>query len=131
MKRRINGLFISCLAVFIYFFMVIYCDYIRCKQETLYVDWDVKTVTAGDYTVEFIVTIEHYQRFLQKFYDPKNPISENNQFKLYVKDEFERRLNTFPDLGMDHEGNENGIEVAIVTCAFNNAKIINWLKERG
>jgi len=53
-------------------------DYVRCKQDTLYVDWDVKTVTAGDYTVEFEVSIEIYQRFLQKFYDETNPISENN-----------------------------------------------------
>lgn len=44
----------------------------------MYVDWDVKTVTAGDYTVEFIVSIEIYQKFLQKFYDETNPISENN-----------------------------------------------------
>ena len=60
MARRLNGLFISCLCVFIYFFVLIYFDYVKCKQETLYVDWDVKTVTAGDYTVEFIVTVEMY-----------------------------------------------------------------------
>lgn len=113
--------------------MLTFVDYIRCKQDTLYVDWDVKTVTAGDYTVEFKVSIELYQKFLQKFYDETNPISENNQFKLYVKDEFERRLNLFPDQGLDvdENGNETYVEVAMVTCAFNNAKIINWLKKRG
>jgi hypothetical protein len=113
--------------------MIIFVDYIRAKQDTLYVDWDVKTVTAGDYTVEFEISIEIYQKFLQKFYDETNPISENNQFKLYIKDEFERRLNLFPDLGLDKDenGNEIAIEVAMVTCAFNNAKIINWLKQRG
>ena len=58
--------------------MLVYVDYVRCKSETMYVDWDVKTVTAGDYTVEFIVSIEIYQKFLQKFYDENNPISENN-----------------------------------------------------
>lgn len=113
--------------------MLTFVDYIRCKQDTLYVDWDVKTVTAGDYTVEFKVSIELYQKFLQQFYDETNPISENNQFKLYVKDEFERRLNLFPDQGLDvdENGNETYVEVAMVTCAFNNAKIINWLKKRG
>lgn len=99
--RRIIGLYISCIAVFIYFFMLVFMDYVRCKQDTLYIDWDVKTVTAGDYTVEFEVSIEIYQKFLQKFYDETNPISENNQFKLYIKDEFERRLDLFPDLGLD------------------------------
>lgn len=74
-----------------------------------------------------------YQKFLQKFYDESNPISENNQFKIYIRDELERRLNLFPDLGIDQteDGGEIEIEVAMVTCAFNNAKIINWLKKRG
>lgn len=34
-------------------------------------------------------------------------------------------------LDKDENGNEIAIEVAMVTCAFNNAKIINWLKQRG
>jgi len=76
--RRIIGLYISCITVFIYFFMLVFVDYVRCKQDTLYIDWDVKTVTAGDYTIEFKVSIELYQKFLQKFYDEANPISENN-----------------------------------------------------
>jgi hypothetical protein len=44
----------------------------------MYVDWDVKTITAGDYTVAFDINVGVYQTFLEKFYDPANPISENN-----------------------------------------------------
>ena len=75
-----------------------------------------------------------YQKFLEKFYDPANPISENNQFKLYVKDEMERRLTLMPDLGMDGDKPDGGskeMKIAVVTCAFDNSKIINWLRERG
>lgn len=68
-KRQINGLIISCIGVLIYLFCLIFFDYIKCIQETLYVDWDVKTITAGDYTIEFDINIEIYQMFLQKFYD--------------------------------------------------------------
>lgn len=67
--------------------------------------------------------------FLAKFYDASNPISENNQFKLYIQHELERRITLFPDLGIDDpEDNLDGIKIAIVTCAFDNRKIINWLK---
>jgi hypothetical protein len=38
----------------------------------------------------------------------------------------------FPDLGIDDpEDNKDGIKIALVTCAFDNSKIINWLKLRG
>lgn len=76
--RDIHGLLIASIGVFIYLFCLNFFDYIKCIQETLYVDWDVKTITAGDYTVEFNINIEIYQMFLAKYYDPSNPISENN-----------------------------------------------------
>ena len=128
------GLFIGCTAVFVYLFTLIYFDYIRCVQENMFVDWDVKTITAGDYTVSFDINVGVYEKFLEKYYDPANPISENNQFKLYVKDELEKRLTLFPDLGIDDDKSDGGpkeMKVAIVTCAFDNSKIINWLRDRG
>jgi len=42
----------------------------------MYVDWDIKTITAGDYTVEFSLDNLAYDMFLNKFYDSSNPISE-------------------------------------------------------
>ena len=44
---------ISSLAVFIYLYLVIYFDYMKCVQANKYVIFDVKTITAGDYSVEF------------------------------------------------------------------------------
>jgi len=51
--RKIFGLIVGCIAVLIYLFTVVYFDYINSVQKTKYVDWDVKTITAGDYTIEF------------------------------------------------------------------------------
>ena len=45
-------------------------------QKNNYVDWDVKTVTAGDYTIEFDLASTTYENFLKYFLDEKNPISE-------------------------------------------------------
>ena len=53
--RRISGLLHSCIIVFICLSMINYVDYIKREQENAYVEWDVKTITAGDYTIEFIL----------------------------------------------------------------------------
>ena len=37
-----------------------------------------------------------------------------------------------PSLGYDgEEGDNERVRIAIITFAFNNAKVINWLRERG
>lgn len=130
--RQIEGLVVGCIAVFIYLFTLIYFDYIRCVQQNLFIDWDVKTITAGDYTVEFDIPAKVYTKFLESYLQPSNPISEINQFKLYIKHEMETRLNAFPDLGYDGDAVANQqVKVAVVTCAFDNSKIIKWLTQRG
>jgi len=57
--RQVYGLYFSCTAVFIYFFATIFFDYIRAVEATNQLDYDVKTYTAGDYSVEF--KIQHCQ----------------------------------------------------------------------
>jgi hypothetical protein len=42
---------------------VVYFDYIYSVQVNKYVDYDVKTITAGDYTMEFDIKIEQYHAF--------------------------------------------------------------------
>lgn len=95
------GLITSCTAVFIYLFTSVYFDYIKTLQKTKYVDFDVKTITAGDYTVEFDIEETIFKEFITNYYDPTNPMGEINQFKLYVQLELEKRLNEFPNNGVD------------------------------
>ena len=52
------------MGVFISLFMIVYVDYIRSIQANNYVEWDVKTITAGDYTVEFDITESFYEKFV-------------------------------------------------------------------
>ena len=70
------GLIIACTGVFIYLFTVVYFDYIKTLQKTKYVDFDVKTITAGDYSIEFDINDELYDEFVQNYYDPTNPMGE-------------------------------------------------------
>lgn len=65
-ERQEQGLLIACLAVFIALFIINYFDYMGKMQEFSYVEWDVKTITAGDYTVEFDISPEFFEDWLDK-----------------------------------------------------------------
>ena len=75
--RFIFGLYCGSVAVFVYLFTMLYIDYINCVQVNNYIDWDVKTITAGDYSVEFDLLPETYERWKDHYHDENNPISEN------------------------------------------------------
>ena len=48
---------------------MLYIDYIKCVQVNNYIDWDVKTITAGDYSVEFDIDKETYDRWKDHYND--------------------------------------------------------------
>ena len=64
--RQLVGLFIACMAVFLGLLMLIYVNYIKKLQESRYLEWDVKTITAGDYTIEFALDPNFYGDFIEK-----------------------------------------------------------------
>jgi len=59
-QRKLAGLAAGCIAVFISLFVISYLDYVKNVQKNMYIEWDVKTVTAGDYTVEVNIPEEMY-----------------------------------------------------------------------
>jgi hypothetical protein len=61
--RKIFGLFVGCQAVFIYLFTLVYMDYIKQVQKNKYVDWDVQTITAGDYSTVHDIDAAAYERW--------------------------------------------------------------------
>jgi hypothetical protein len=67
--RRIEGLVIACLGVFICLFFVVFLDYLRSIFKNLYIEWDVKTITAGDYSVELEITEKMWNNFIKDIYN--------------------------------------------------------------
>lgn len=51
------------IVLFVFFFSVLYVDYMANQQVLSFIDWDVKTITAGDYTIEFDILNETYERW--------------------------------------------------------------------
>ena len=65
------------LVLFVFMFSILYVDYIGNLQSLDFIDCDVKTITAGDYTVEFDIWNETYDNWKKNYFDEKNPMSEN------------------------------------------------------
>ena len=125
------GLTIACIGVFIYLFIYMTIEYVKSVQDNKFVEWDVKTISAADYTSEFGVSPSMYEVFINKYLDDTNPMSEIAQFRLYVRDEMERRLTEFPNLGIDGDEGDIAIKIAMITFAFDNGEIIYDLRRRG
>ena len=61
------------MGVFIALFFIIYIDYLRCIFKNQYIEWDVKTITAGDYSVELDITEKMWKTFLSQQYKSEIP----------------------------------------------------------
>lgn len=70
-ERRVEGLLIACMGVFIAMFFVVYVDYLKSIFKNLNIEWDVKTITAGDYSVELDITQKMWHTFLNDIYKPE------------------------------------------------------------
>jgi len=118
------------MGVFISLFFVVYIDYLRNVFKNTFVEWDVKTITAGDYSVELDIPEQMYKNFLSKKYDPLCGKTKIAAFRDYIQEELENRLTQLPDLGYEDPAPER-IRISMVTFAFDNAELINLLRKRG
>jgi len=88
----------------------------------MYVDYDINTITARDYTVEFELSEKQYKYFIDNYHQPHNPISEINQLKIFIKDEIEKRINEFPDMKYDPPDERHlPKKIATITFAYKNS----------
>lgn len=83
-RRKLLGLLISCISVFIFLFVQLTLDYVKRVQANRFVEWDVKTVSAADYTVEFSISTAQYEYFEKHYLDPSCVLSDIAQFKVYI-----------------------------------------------
>lgn len=64
-ERQVKGLLVGCFNVFIALFFVVYVDYLKSIFKNSYIEWDVKTITAGDYSVEVEIPKKMWTNFLE------------------------------------------------------------------
>ena len=124
------GLYVGCIGVFISLFFLIVIDYMSSLFKNSFVEWDVKTITAGDYSCELHIPQGMWETFLYHKYNPQSGKTKIASFRDYLQNELEERLTRLPDLGYEDPAPER-IKIAMMTFAFDNADLINLLRERG
>lgn len=129
--RQFAGLIIGCIFVGVALFVMIYSEFMSRLSANNYVEWDIKTVTAGDYTIEFDIDEAFWEKFCLTQLRTK-PLGQAIivHFRNWITKEFETKLSACPDLGFEDEPLEH-IHIAACNFAFNNAQLINMLKARG
>jgi hypothetical protein len=104
-------------------------------------DWDISTITPGDYTLQMEITTDMWNHFLNEHYYKNDMeaqgISSAFALKTYMKSELEKVLTE--NLKQNKQENPDSmksikiseVKIADISFAFNNAELINLLKERG
>ena len=105
--------------------------YLRMTTEIDYFMWDLKTVTAGDFTARLEISDEMWD--YQVDYLKKNPF-KSEHFKEVIKEAIVEQLSKKePAEGFDN-GKKNfkpKVEIACIQFAFDNSELIFLLKDRG
>ena len=75
-KRQIIGLVVASIASFTYLFSQLFFEYMLNVQRNKFVDYDVRTITAADYSAEFTIRESQYNFWKEHFLKEDNPMSE-------------------------------------------------------
>ena len=128
--RQVEGLYIGCIGVFTALFFVVFIDYTSSVFKNSFVEWDVKTITAGDYTCELTISQGMWDTFCNDIYNNLGGKTKIASFRDYIQNELEERLTRLPDLGYEDPPPDR-IKIAMISFAFDNSELINLLRSRG
>ena len=119
--RRIAmmGSCISCLAAVVFAFIL---KYMRYLVEWTNREWDMNTVTAGDYTVKFDLTKKICQKYLND--QVRGLSAEENQIEcVRYRENLRLAFENTPVNGVKHK-------VALINLFLNQEKLVKLLENR-
>lgn len=129
---------ISCMGVFLVCVYLITIYYFKRISKLKQLDWDIQTITPGDYTLQMEITDKAYDWFLTNIYprDKNRGLSIGESLKAYMKSELEKiltdKLKEIKATGSETSSIKiSEVKIADISFAFNNAELIKLLRERG
>jgi len=138
-EKREQASMISCLGVLMVLVYLTVLYFFKRSSDLNQMEWDIQTITPGDYTSQFEITAKAFKFFMEqqypRFQQRKSDISITEALKSYIKVELERVLTDKLVEMKQSTGNENikinEVKIADIVFAFNNAQLIQLLKTRG
>lgn len=87
---------ISCLSIFVASLFIIVIYFVKKNSQMKQIDWDISTITPGDYTLQLEITTDAYNWFLKEVYEKNDfesqGVSRAFALKEYMKAELEALL---------------------------------------
>lgn len=127
--KRHQALIVSCIGILISLLYITCLYYLAEIAKIEFKEWDVNTVTASDFTVEWQIPKSVWQKFEDGHADKKDS-PEGSDFEAYLKKSFEELVSAKPSVLRPDEP-PSPVTIANITFAFNNAKLLHLLQERG
>jgi hypothetical protein len=129
--KKQSALLGVCLGVFGCFTFMAFVAFYLKSNEIHEVEYDVNTVTAGDYTVEMEINKKMWNKFKDSEYfsgRKADGISPGQAFEDYLIDTIQHEMSHLNDGRPEHKKFKNEkTTVASVQLAFDNAKVIGCL----
>ena len=125
-SKRVLGLLVSCINGLIGLFFLAAIYYLTRSSKIKLIDYDVSTVTAADYTIEYMIPKHVYNTFLSEHYR-EGQGTKIEAFKAFLKTELEGIVSNAK--GVFNESTD--IKIANIFFAFNNAELVTLLRKRG
>jgi hypothetical protein len=72
------------MAVFIALFFVVFVDYISSVFKNSFIEWDVKTITAGDYSCELDISAAMWKTFVDNHYQALGGDTKIAAFRNFI-----------------------------------------------
>jgi len=142
LQRKYRELsYVSGLGVFAVCLFSIVLYYFKTASKINRIDWDIQTITPGDYTLHYEITDEAYEWFLSNVYsrngDEEKGISIGSSLKSHLRQEIEKLLNEKLHQMRAENPEEcknikiSQVKIADIAFSFNNAELIDLLRQRG
>ena len=116
--------YIVCIWILISLLYLVMLYYSTKSTEILSIQWDLNTITAGDYTVWMKINRLEYDEFLKMHTNEDSPAYD---YMLKLKKDYEHEISNQPMVNEDC----TDIKIANISFAFDNHEIISLLEKRG
>ena len=130
-QKYIETSIISCCSVLLVCVYLIVLYNFKRSSKLMQLDWDIQTITPGDYTMQMEITDEAYEWFLANVFkrDGNRGVSIGMSLKTYIKNELEKlltdKLKEVKSSPGDHSNIKiDEVKIADIVFAFNNDELI-------
>ena len=120
--KRYKAHYIVTICILMSLLFLVMLFYSNGHSQILAKEWDLKNLTAGDYTVWRRVNEEDYNHFTINYFGNQSPVYA---YMEYLKEQYEKEISKTQMIIEDSES----IKIANISFAFNNYKIISLLEK--